>query len=314
MFRPNYIKISNQDKSNTPLEIDKIIEIFNSEEKNNNQLIEKIERHKDKLNKLEYNKKISINDINELDILFELGMQEYLNIDVYNEKDICFNELSQGERIFYNHFLFVSFIKLNHSQSKEKENTFFLIDEPDTTFHPKWQKKYLSGLLNIYKKYEKNIHLIITSHSPYILSDLPKENVIFLENGIQKDPFKDKQTFGANIHTLLSDGFFMKDGLMGEFAKDKIQSIIKYHDEILKKDLKKKENIKRRNAEKLIYEKEHKTHFWQIQSIIGDDYLKQVIKNHLMEIEKIVLGNDEAKKEEILRLKQQINLLENQEC
>ncbi|WP_419675852.1 hypothetical protein ACN2CX_00545 [Aliarcobacter butzleri] len=48
----------------------------------------------------------------------------------------------------------------------------------------------------------------------------------------------------------------------------------------------------------------------QIQSIIGDDYLKQVIKNHLVEIEKIVLGNDEAKKEEIKRLKAQIELLE----
>lgn len=102
----------------------------------------------------------------------------------------------------------------------------------------------------------------------------------------------------------------MKDGLMGEFAKDKIQSIIDYHEELLKKELTKEENESQRDIEKEIYEKEHKTKFWQIQSIIGDDYLKQIIKNHLIEIEKIVLGNDEAKKEEVKRLKAQIELLE----
>ena len=34
------------------------------------------------------------------------------------------------------------------------------------------------------------------------------------------------ETFGANIHTLLSDGFFMSDGIMGEFAKNKINEVI----------------------------------------------------------------------------------------
>ena len=101
----------------------------------------------------------------------------------------------------------------------------------------------------------------------------------------------------------------MDGGLMGEFAKEKIQSIIKYHEEILVKELTKEENKKRREEEKEIYDKEYKTQFWQIQSIIGDDYLKQVIKNHLIEIEKIVLGNDEAKLEEIKRLEAQIEQL-----
>ncbi|OCL92009.1 hypothetical protein [Aliarcobacter thereius] len=134
--------------------------------------------------------------------------------------------------------------------------------------------------------------------------------MIFLEKGKQVYPFEDgKQTFGANIHTLLSHGFFMKKGLMGEFAKEKIQSIIKYHEELLKKELTKEENKNQRDEEKEIYEKEHKSQFWQIQSIIGDDYLKQVIKNHLIEIEKIVLGNDKAKEEEIKRLEAQIEQL-----
>ena len=161
--------------------------------------------------------------------------------------------------------------------------------------------------------YLKNYHFIFASHSPFLLSDLPKENVIFLEkdkDGKCKNVTNEIkiETFGANIHTLLSHGFFMKEGLMGEFAKEKIQSIINYYEEI--KELTKEENKKQRDKEKAIYEKEYKTKFWQIQSIIGDDYLKQIIKNHLIEIEKIVLGNDEAKKEEVKRLKAQIELLE----
>ena len=158
-----------------------------------------------------------------------------------------------------------------------------LLDEIDLGLHPQWQKKFLNLILNIFKNYSIKLNIILTSHSTFILSDLPKENIIFLEKGKQVYPFEDgKQTFGANIHTLLSHGFFMKEGLMGEFAKEKIQSIINYYEEI--KELTKEENKKQRDKEKAIYEKEYKTKFWQIQSIIGDDYLKQIIKNHLIKM------------------------------
>jgi len=79
-----------------------------------------------------------------------------------------------------------------------------------------------------------NLHLLFTSHSPFLLSDIPKQNIIFLdkdENGNCKvvDGLKEKkQTFGANIHTLLSDSFFMEDGLMGEFAKGKIEDVVSF--------------------------------------------------------------------------------------
>ena len=93
-------------------------------------------------------------------------------------------------------------------------------------------------MTGIIERLEKKVHFVITSHSPFIISDLPKENIIFLEKGKQVYPFENgKQTFGANIHTLLSHGFFMKDGLMGEFAKEKIDLAIKYlNQKILTKD------------------------------------------------------------------------------
>ena len=35
-----------------------------------------------------------------------------------------------------------------------------------------------------------------------------------------------KETFGGNIHDLLADSFFISDGLMGDFAKEKIREVI----------------------------------------------------------------------------------------
>ena len=208
-----------------------------------------------------------------------------------------FNQLSTGEQDNIKLFLDIySYLKINNGTSQ-----LIFLDEPNNAQHPNWQKHFIKDLINFTSNYlDRQSYFYITTHSPFILSDVPKENVIFLKDGKPDNP-DIKQTFGANIHTLFSHGFFMKDGLMGEFAKDKIQSIIKYHE-----DIEKKEMIE---ADKIEFKTKKQKEFWQIQSIIGDDYLKQVIKNHLIEIEKIVLGNDEAKKEEVKRLEAQIEQL-----
>ena len=249
---------------------------------------------------------INISDCDEefLVLLDKIDISELFDLNWIMDLEI--RNMSSGE------ILILDLLAKIYKYIKEnKESTLFLFDEIEALLHPEWQRKYLNlinKMITLFSENEK-YHLIFATHSPFIISDLPKENIIFLEKGKQVYPFEDgKQTFGANIHTLLSHGFFMKDGLMGEFAKDKIKSIINYHEEI--KELTKEEKKSQRDIEKEKYEKENKTKFWQIQSIIGDDYLKQVIKNHLIEIEKIVLGNDEAKKEEVKRLKAQIELLE----
>lgn len=133
-----------------------------------------------------------------------------------------FEQLSSGERIFL-----AQEVKIHHKISRmQSQNILFALDEIEISLHPQWQKKYIFQLINFLKKHDKNIHIACATHSPFILSDLPKENVIFLKNG--KQVYPDIQTFGANIHTLLSHGFFMEDGLMGEFAKGKIDEVIHF--------------------------------------------------------------------------------------
>ena len=82
----------------------------------------------------------------------------------------------------------------NNIYSQINQDTIILcIDEGENYLHPNWQKKYINYLYQFLKDnfYDKQIHLLVSSHSPFILSDLPKENVIFLENGKQEQPFKD---------------------------------------------------------------------------------------------------------------------------
>jgi hypothetical protein len=95
----------------------------------------------------------------------------------------------------------------------------------------------------------------------------------------------------------------MEDGLMGEFAKGKINEIIDFH-----KLIEKNRHI---NCLTKIYLHSKQKKFWQTQKIIGEEYLKQVIKNHLVEIEKKLLGQDEAKKEEIKRAEVYLESLKN---
>jgi len=156
--------------------------------------------------------------------------KEYFNLDFIDAKGRSFNDLSHGEKMIFLQFISIYYEVLNNTE----ENFIFLFDEPELSLHPNWQKKYILELHNLLLKLNKKFHFIFSSHSPFLLSDLTRQNIIFLdtdEEGNCKvvDGLKDKkQTFGANIHTLLSDSFFMEDGLMGEFAKGKIDKIIRF--------------------------------------------------------------------------------------
>ena len=98
-------------------------------------------------------------------------------------------------------------------------------------------------MIDFFKLFNFKIDLFITTHSPFLLSDIPKQNIIFLDtyddksekypnlkdgNCINVSSEIDIKPFGANIHELLSHGFFMENGLMGEFAKSKINDVYNF--------------------------------------------------------------------------------------
>ncbi len=212
-----------------------------------------------------------------------------LNVFSYSWGDYS---MSAGEISFLDFFA-----KLyRYSAQMKNESILVILDEAESNFHPNWQRKFVDEI-NRYLPIvfpKKSIQIILTSHSPFILSDLPKENVIFLKKGEDGkcqvvDGLNDmKQTFGANIHTLLSDGFFM-DGLMGDFAKEKIDKVIRF----LNNELKQGEKMTDEEAEKII-------------QMIGEP----IVKRHLYQQFHYRKQNTEMKdlKAEMEKLKMQINL------
>lgn len=142
-------------------------------------------------------------------------------------------KMSSGERAMQNMFSWIALLpKLDDIMGiirSEYTSKLLLIDEIDLYSHPEWQRKVIYQLINIIKNVEegsKPIQIIITSHSPLIISDFPQQNIIYLNKHKGKTFISEskyhKQSFGANLYTLLNDAFFLENGTVGEFAKSEI--------------------------------------------------------------------------------------------
>ena len=250
------------------------------------------------------------NDFKEIEILLVNIHRGYFNLQFFVQKKddvLYFNDLSDGEQQLLLIFSKIYYLIRTIYKDSIKE-LLFLIDEPDTFLHPDWQRKFFANLYKFITNIEilkhKKFHFIVTSHSPFILSDIPKENVIFLDKFNDKTEKKypklkidglenrncinvskniELKTFGANIHTLLSDGFFMSDGLMGEFAKSKIDNVIKkLKDKNYNPSKNEKENILA--TIKIIGEDFLRTKLLDIYyKKFDDDFIKKQRKEELLE-------------------------------
>ncbi|MFS0873947.1 AAA family ATPase [Paenibacillus xylanilyticus] len=148
-------------------------------------------------------------------------------------------DLSSGERALFNIISrFSSAINSPYSKIHKKSHVLILIDEGELYLHPLWQRRLINDLIEYFsysycEKHRVNLQIILTSHSPFIISDLPNDHIVFLRRSDNKIKTMDglddhKQTFAANINTLFSDAFFMSEGLIGEYAKKKINRLANY--------------------------------------------------------------------------------------
>ncbi|MGJ1194611.1 AAA family ATPase [Sphingobacterium siyangense] len=92
-----------------------------------------------------------------------------------------FDGLSSGEKSFL-HLLSRIHAKIK-DLDRNSENIVLLLDEPEIAFHPEWQLNFVNFLLKfIREEFRKfKCQVIITSHSPLIISDFPAEHIVFLD-------------------------------------------------------------------------------------------------------------------------------------
>lgn len=152
-----------------------------------------------------------------------------------------FDKFSSGEKqkvycissIIY-HLININSVFNNANEAIYKyKNVNILFDEVEQYFHPDLQRNFINDVILQIERINPNliehihgINVLFATHSPFILSDLPNTNILRLKKDSTNTFNEADKTFGANIHELLENDFFMEEGFMGEFAKSKILKLI----------------------------------------------------------------------------------------
>lgn len=157
-------------------------------------------------------------------------------VDQQNGNDVAFETLSSGEKqqafvvssILYHLGNIESVFRDNNKNRIAYRNVCIILEEIELYFHPQFQKNLIKYILDGIKQMSfmhiEGIQLMMVTHSPFVLSDIPTSNILALENGMQSDT--KLQTFGANIYDMLNTSFFLHNSTIGDFAQWLIGRII----------------------------------------------------------------------------------------
>lgn len=154
------------------------------------------------------------------------------------KKKVSFKTLSSGEKqmiysvssILY-HILNLESIPSNTQKRTAYRHINIVLEEIEMYAHPEMQRKYIDYIIksieNLSLTRTSGINICFITHSPFILSDIPESNILFLnEVGLPEPLAETLKTFGGNIHDLLAQSFFLTEGAVGAFALDKINQTI----------------------------------------------------------------------------------------
>lgn len=158
--------------------------------------------------------------------------------------------LSSGETALLNFYsrIYYYFKKnvIELESIKRKDFYILFLDEADMGFHPKWKKAFVKSITTFLPEFfnslDSKIQIIFTTHDTLTLSDIPNSQITYIDKAKDSNIIlsvlnKPQKSFGANITDLLADSFFVNDGLMGDFAKEKIQETIDWLNSFINKDI-----------------------------------------------------------------------------
>ncbi|WP_299466014.1 restriction system-associated AAA family ATPase [uncultured Microscilla sp.] len=143
------------------------------------------------------------------------------------ETSLLMKNLSDGEQQFL-HTLGICLMLKNKS-------ALLLLDEPETHFNPSWRSKFISILKNSLN-YSQSNHLmreiLITSHSPFIISDCLPNNVVLFDKDETGSTTATKvtdlensfNTYGTSVELIL-ERLFNYDQSIGDLANSELEGI-----------------------------------------------------------------------------------------
>ena len=165
----------------------------------------------------------------------EILMNRFENGERVNDTPIPIEQMSAGERQYlytFSTYIYhvLNLLSIQESHRVRYRNINLILDEVEICFHPEFQRRFVYELLGYIKRLFMNrnasFNILIATHSPFILSDIPQSNILYLEDGKMVMPEGIKNPFAANICDILYQSFFLKQGFVGEYARKKIKRMI----------------------------------------------------------------------------------------
>jgi hypothetical protein len=144
------------------------------------------------------------------------------------------------------------------------------------------------------------IQIIMATHDPLALSDIPNHNVIYIKKdknlkskilGNRAEDERPEKSFGANISDLIAHSFFVEGGLVGDFASKKINQTIAWLNLQMGKDY----NSEYKIIDDPIYHK-------KVIELIDEPIVRHKLRQMYIE----ATNDKEAIEKEIERLKRKI--------
>lgn len=160
-----------------------------------------------------------------------------------------------------------------------KPNFILLLDEPEAYMHPELCRQFIYRMNEILTKHsdESSIQILMTTHSPFMLSDVTSGQVIRLkadqEGYCHILPKEESSTFAAGIHSIMANDFFLTYTI-GEYSRQYVSGLINR----LKAVVSLKNNLDE-NDRKFICEAK------VVSSSIGDRVIRAYIEDLIAELE-----------------------------
>lgn len=146
-----------------------------------------------------------------------------------------YNQLSSGEEICLNLYalLYDAVEIMPKKFANIKSPHLIILDEAEIGFHPEWQRSFINTLLDflhsLMVKAGHDYQIVITTHSPILLSDIPSCCCNYLkrinDNTTINLRGKTEESFASNVFETYRNSFFLEEGMIGKYAETKLKDL-----------------------------------------------------------------------------------------
>lgn len=217
-------------------------------------------------------------------------------------------QMSSGERQFMHSISYIIYHLKNLQSVTDGDyriryhNVCLVFDEAELYYHPEYQRSFISNLVqmlswcHINPNIIRGINIVIATHSPFVLSDVPLSNTLYLKDGHAEK--KRKETFCGNVHEMLGENFFI-DYSIGDVARKNVEDIIMLYNSRYDEE---------RDEQNRQYYLAEKSRLQYVADHVADDYLRKTVKEMMGELAEMY-EREKSLEERIAKAREELEIL-----